>query len=201
MVAKAEMMAPDAVMSVNEAIAKRRSVRSYQPGHVDESGLRSLLEAAVWAPSARHEESWAFAVVQDVKLLKRISDRAKELLAEVNHRDHWPLSQPGIERFSDPGFNIFYNAGTLIVICGTQSGPYVAADCWMAAENLMLAACAADLGTCVIGLAVAALNDPQVKAEMGIPAAMTAIVPIIVGKPYGTTRSSARKPPLILSWR
>ena len=36
--------------------------------------------------------------------------------------------------------NIFYNAGTLIVICGPSAAPFAADDGWLAAENLMIAA-------------------------------------------------------------
>jgi nitroreductase len=39
----------------------------------------------------------------------------------------------------------------LIVICGVI--PWVIEDCALAAENLMLSACAAGLGTCRIGFA------------------------------------------------
>jgi nitroreductase len=55
------------------------------------------------------------------------------------------------------------------VICGKPIGPFVAADCWLAAENLMLAATAHGLATCPIGFALAALGDREVKAELGIP--------------------------------
>jgi nitroreductase len=46
---------------------------------------------------------------------------------------------------------------------------------WLAAENLMLAAHAMGLGTCVIGSAVPALNTPKSKAELNIPSECTAI--------------------------
>jgi hypothetical protein len=57
------------------------------------------------------------------------------------------------------------------------------------------------LGTCPIGLAVAALNSPQWKKELGAPAELTAIAPIIVGKPVGATPPMPRKPPEILYWK
>lgn len=44
------------------------------------------------------------------------------------------------------------------------------ADCWLAAENLMLSACALGLGTCCIGSAIPALNSPEAKSELGISA-------------------------------
>ena len=64
----------------------------------------------------------------------------------------------------------------------------------------MLAACADGLGTCCIGFAVAALNDPNVKAELGMPAGMEAFAPIIVGVPAVVTPLVSRKPPVVLRW-
>ena len=56
------------------------------------------------------------------------------------------------------------------------------------------------LGFCVIGFAVSALNTPEIKAELGIPAECSAIAPIIVGVPSGETPRTTRKEPEILAW-
>ena len=74
------------------------------------------------------------------------------------------------------------------------------ADCWLAAENLMLAAYALELGSCCIGLAVPVFNDAGVKVELGIPADVVAVAPIIVGVPTGATPAVSRKPTDILHW-
>jgi nitroreductase len=194
----------DQSMSVMETIYKRRAVRAYRPDPIDEETVCTLLDAAVRAPTAIHLEPWVFAVVQDRGLLARLSDRAKaaflagaatgESHAAQAHRDHpSPLTQPD--------FNIFYDAGTLIVICAKPMGQFVTADCWLAAENLMLAACALGLATCPIGFAIPILNDPEVKRELGIPLDVTTVAPIIVGVPRGETPATSRKPPEILCWR
>jgi hypothetical protein len=52
---------------------------------------------------------------------------------------------------ADPAFNLFYDAGTLIVVCRRMAGAFADADCWLAVENLMLAATARGLGSCCIG--------------------------------------------------
>ncbi|HXZ25155.1 MAG TPA: nitroreductase family protein, partial [Nitrospiria bacterium] len=139
-------------------------------------------------------------IIQDAAALKRLSDQAKPLFLEAAHRSHLDRGGHTLDRFASPEFNIFYNAGTLIVICGRPGGPFVFADCWLAAENLMLAACAMGLGTCVIGSALPALNAPEVKAGIGIPPDCSAVAPIIVGVPSGETPLSPRKEPVILSW-
>ena len=195
------MITANASSSVLDAIQNRRSVRSYAPLMIDRDSMLSLLRAATWAPTAMHEEPWAFAIIQDKGLLRGLSDRAKELLQEGAHHPERPAIKGSSSHFTDPDFNIFYDAGTLIVIYGKPLGPYVAADCWLAAENLMLAAWAKDLGTCVIGFAIPVLNEPEVKAELAISAELTAVVAIIVGTPRGEVPSTQRKEPQIVAWR
>jgi hypothetical protein len=114
---------------------------------------------------------------------------------------HHPERGHALDFFADPDFNVFYNAGTLIVICGKTAAPYVDADCWLAAENLMLTATSMGLGTCVIGSALSALNTPEWKAELGIPAGLSAIAPVIAGLPGEEGAPTSRKEPWILAWR
>lgn len=186
-------------MTLREAIFGRRSVREYTGQRLDEPTIARLLEAAVRAPTAIHREPWRFLVVQDAARLARVSDRAKLLLADHARRLHEHPGAHGFDPFSRPDFNIFYNAGTLIVICADAANPFGVADCWLAAENLMLMAHAMGLGSCVIGSAVAALNDIGIKAELGIPADLAAVAPIIVGTPSGAGSPTARKAPQVLA--
>lgn len=131
-------------MNVIEAIHARRAVRAYSSRTVDEATVRSLLLAAVHAPTAMNEQSWVFAVVQNREQLARLSDRAKAMLLDQASPDS--KTRQYNSRLQDPEFNIFYDASTLVVIGSRQRGTYTDADCWLAAENLMLAACDAGLG-------------------------------------------------------
>jgi nitroreductase len=193
--------ASPAQISVLDAIYGRQSVRSYTRERLDRATILALLGAAVRAPTAVHAEPWAFVVLQDDAALKHLSDRAKPLFVGEAHRAHLDPGGHLLDIFASPEFNIFYNAGTLIVICAKPVGPFVVADCWLAAENLMLAAGAMGLGTCVIGSAVPALNTSDIKAELGIPAEFSAVAPIIVGHPGGETVPTARKEPRVLIWK
>ena len=183
-------------LSVLDAITSRRAIRAYAPDPIDDATIEALLEAAVQAPTAMHGEPWRFVIVRDHARLARISDRAKALV----------MAEPGIGTYyggilRDPHFNVFYDASTLIIICGATKGAFVTADCWLAAENLMLAATAYGLGTCVIGFAVRALAEPAIRAELGIPPEVVAVAPIIVGVPATMPAPTWRKPPEILAWR
>ena len=187
------------LLNTLEAINRRTSVRAFRGNGISRETVHHLLAAAVRAPTAMHQEPWAFAVVQDRQLLKKLSDRAKPLFVAEMHQAHF--ESDAIRFFEHPDFNVFYNAGTLIVICGKTSNPMAVADCWLAAENLMLAACAMGLGSCVIGSATEALNSPPVKAELDIPEYLQVIAPIIVGVPDEAGNPSPRKEPHILCWK
>jgi nitroreductase len=195
------MSEPTTELSVMKAIHDRRSVRDYAPQPLEEAIIRTLLDAAVWAPTAVHEEPWAFVIVQDKAVLQRLSARAKKIFTAEAENAHPEQARRLLDILAQPDFNIFYNAGTLIIICGRPKGPFVVADCWLAAENLLLAAHSMGLGSCVIGFAVPALNTPEIKAELGIPLECSAIAPIIVGVPSGETPQSTRKDPEIFVWK
>ena len=148
-------------MDINEAIGGRRAVREYTTQTVDEPTIRRLIDAAVQAPSAVNQQPWTFTVVRDQSLLGGVSRDAKAFMLATMpaspHQDHFK------SMLSDPNFQIFYNAPALILISASAQGPWIVEDCALAAENLMLAAYAAGLGTCWIGFAQSFLNTSAGK--------------------------------------
>lgn len=185
-------------MSLYEAILARRSVRSYTTKPLEKGIISSLLEAAIRAPTAMHGEPWAFVIIEDKQLLRNLSDQAKPMLLRMMHHQH----QQAFKLFELPGnqnFNIFYNAGTLILICGNTKIYSSEADCWLATENLILAACAMGLGSCIIGCALPILNLAETKIKLGIPHEFTVVAPIVIGYPDDTPTPTSRKHPRILS--
>jgi nitroreductase len=186
-------------MELNEAIYHRRAVRDYTSRAVDSPTIRELLNFAIQAPSAVNQQPWAFGVFQGKECLRRYSERAKAHLIAVPGA----ISElhPGTEPYADPNFNIFYNAGTVIVIYAGHSRLNPAEDSCLAAQNLMLAAYGLGLGTCPIGLARPWLDLPAVKAELGIPADYAAIFPVIIGYPTKWPDPTPRRAPVILSWK
>jgi len=193
---------PDRPMSVMDAIYARRSVRNFTAQPVSTASIHMLLYAAVQAPTANHAEPWVFAVIQDRKLLDRLSETAKQTLwLQAQGEDADGAARRTVSLISDPDYHVFYNSSTLIILYGKASGPFVAADCWLAAENLMLAACTAGLGSCVIGLAVPALNSPEWKRLLDIPMELTAYAPILIGHPAEAAMPQTRKPPDVICWK
>lgn len=187
--------------NVFEAILARRSVRIYTAEIPDTTVVNTLLEAAVRAPTAAHEEPWAFVVIQQRPLLKRLSGLVGRHSTD-SHLHHpfrgFPLAAAEQD---DTETDIFHGANTLIVICARKDMPFATADCWLATENLMLAACDLGLGSCVIGSSIQMLNAAQVKQELGIPLEYSVVAPVVVGVPAEETSATSREAPLILAWR
>ena len=64
-------------MKVIEAIAERRSIRSFSGQPVEEEKLLRVLEAGRLAPSARNMQDWKFVVVKDPGLRRRLAEAAR----------------------------------------------------------------------------------------------------------------------------
>jgi nitroreductase len=97
---------------------------------------------------------------------------------------------------SQSGYDVFHGAGALITIYAATPGDVP--DCYLAAENLMLAASASGLGTCPIGLALPLMNRRAVKDELGVPENLVAALPIVVGHPAERPHATTRNPPRVL---
>ncbi len=63
-----------------QLVQGRRSIRRYQARPIDPRLLETLLEAAIWAPSAHNRQPWRFCVVT--------SDAAKQALS-AQMAEHW----------------------------------------------------------------------------------------------------------------
>ncbi len=180
-------------MDLFDAIKLRRATRGYSPKPVDKAAVHALLDAAIHAPSANNLQPWSFVVIQDRALLREISEEAKDALA---HDPHWKSHLP----LTDPAFDIFYGAGTLVVICSKREGFCPVGDCYLAGENLMLAATAAGLATCPIGLARDVLQSPAMKKRLAVPPEEQPVLPIAVGYPAVSMPKTERARPKVHRW-
>jgi nitroreductase len=181
-------------MDLKEAIYTRRAVREFRAEAVDPATIRKLIDAAIQAPSAVNEQAWSFSVVRDKAVLARISDQAK---AHMVRTPPVGLAFHHFNDLNDPEFNIFYHAPVLIVISSKTDTQWTLENCALAAENLMLSARAAGLGTCWIGFAQTWLQTPEGKVALEVPAGYIPVAPIIVGHPKSAPPPVPRKEPEI----
>ncbi len=185
-----------APMQLSEAIHSRRAVRAYTSERLEEGLVRTLIDAAIHAPSAMNRQPWSFCVIQDQEKLKRISDEAKAHMLRTTAAGL--ASAHFAETLGNAAFQIFYHAPTLILISATDAGQWGVIDCALAAQNLMLAATDAGLGSCWIGFAQGWLETRDAKTFLGLPEEHVPVAPIIVGHPASQPPAVPRRDPEIL---
>lgn len=184
----------DAVTEVFDAIYQRRAIRRYSDEPVTRIEIEGLLEAAIMAPSATNAQPWAFVVLQGPDELARYAREGRDLLMSAS------CGGGGLfEMVAAPDFELFHDAPAVIVIYATYAN--AVAECFLAAENLMLAAWAMGLGTCPIGLARALFELDRVKVELKIPPSWTHALAIAVGHPTGEAAPTSRRAALVVTWR
>lgn len=64
------------MLTVKEAIERRRSIRQFKPDPVPEEALDQILEAARLAPSASNRQPWRFQVIKDPALRQKLYEEA-----------------------------------------------------------------------------------------------------------------------------
>lgn len=184
-------------MDVFEAISARQSTRAYLPDPPPDETIAALIEAAIRAPCAVGRQAWRFTVIANRRRLGEIAEQAKGYMTAKR-----PLALPEslYDKLADPDFPLFYGAPVLIVIAATTTGPWIEADCALAAENLMLAATAKLMGSCWIGLSQPFLNTPEGRALAGLAPDAFAIAPIVVGFPREAPAAPSERRPPVVDW-
>jgi len=150
-------------MDLQDAIRGRRSIRAFRNEEVPRDLLAQLIEAAIWAPSASNAQTWRFVIATEPKRIRSIKTVSPGLLG-------------------DPA--------AVIAVCqdltkarakgGSLGETFLApVDAAMATENLLLAAYAEGLGTCVI----ASFHRGAVGRVLGLPEGIEPMLLISVGWP------------------
>ena len=62
------------MLTVMEAIQRRRSIRKFKPDPVPDELINQILEAARLAPSGSNRQPWRFQIIKDPALKERISN-------------------------------------------------------------------------------------------------------------------------------
>jgi nitroreductase len=185
-------------MELSKALYGRRATREYTPEPVERAQLDALIDAAIQAPSAMNLQPWGFCILRNTAMMDRISREANALMLKspLPTSPHHHLA----DMLGNPEFHIFYHAPVLILICAIGGGPWPPIDCTLAAQNLMLAAHGAGLGSCWIGLAQGWLETDAGRAALDLPENWQPVAPIIIGHPRGITPAPPRNKPE-LRWR
>lgn len=140
-------------MEFYDVVKRRRSVRKFKPDNVDESIVKRILEAGMWAPSAGNLQPWRFVVVRDKKLKEQLA----KVHTEYSHKA-WSKFKPEVAKdLASRGGSwrkeYLVDVPVWIIVCyklTIQKGfdETAFASTWCAIENMLLAATAEGLGCC-----------------------------------------------------
>ncbi|WP_297639095.1 nitroreductase family protein [uncultured Clostridium sp.] len=167
-----------------KTILNRRSTRVFGEGNVKEEDIRTIMEAAVSAPSSMNTQSWHFSVIQNKEILNKLSEDAKNV-AKCFDNEH-------IKKLANnEKFNIFYNAPVAIIVSAEEKAYESEINCAIASQNILLAAESLNLASCWIGF-VGILFQSQreedksilesYKEKLGIPEGFKPLHAIILGQ-------------------
>lgn len=142
-----------------ENIFSRKSVRKYLPKPVEKEKLELILKAGMAAPSGKDVRPWEFIVIDDRATL----DSMAAVLPYAKMLKEAPMA---------------------IVVCGdTTKSSYWYVDCSAAAQNILLAAEALELGAVWTATYPYAERMEVVKQYTGIPDEINSLCVIPVGYP------------------
>jgi len=143
-----------------ELIKNRRSLRRYQPEAVPRQIIESILDAAIWAPSAHNRQPWRFAVIEQAATKDKLASSMGARLRSDLTADHVPKAI--IEKDVSRSYDRIISAPVIIVLClsmsdmdsysddGRNANEYTMAvqSTAMAGQNLLLVAPSLGLGAC-----------------------------------------------------
>ena len=182
-------------------IFDRRSVRDFLPDSVPDHVIRELIAAGTYAPSAVNKQPWRFVVIKNRALMKKLSEKAKELWMAKDTSAANPEIIKLANMVSRPGYDIFYNAPLLVMIFAHPDAFSPQIDCALAAENMMLAARSLGMGSCWIGLASPLGLVPGIMNELGVPDGRKLVGSLIFGLPANPKQKAPKRDEdVILNW-
>jgi nitroreductase len=159
------------IMTVEEAIRTRHSVRSYSGKPVEKDKLVQLLEAARIAPSAGNRQEWRFIVVTDEGKRKKLGRAAAG--------------------------QTFVGEAPCVIACCAETDEHrmrcgqlcYPIDIAIAIDHITLRAVELGLGTCWIG----AFSEDEVKKLLNIPDSVRVVELLTLGYPAdGSVREKSR---------
>ena len=160
-----------------EKLLERRSVRKYKPEQITEEQLDAVLEAGLYAPTAKNNQKPVMVAVRD----KETRDLLSKINAEI------------MDVETDP----FYGAPCVIVVLAdpTIYGGWVC-DGSLMMGNLMNAAYAVGLGSCWIHRAEQVFDSPEGKEllkKWGLSENLRGVGNCILGYPKEVPAARPRK--------
>jgi nitroreductase/putative intracellular protease/amidase/ketosteroid isomerase-like protein len=158
--------------NVLQVLKTRRTVRSFRPDAIPDEHLKSILEAARFAPTAGNQQPWTFLVIRDRAKLDRLQRDALEWYLERQKAGagQGPAAEDASLRqtLSEILAHVL-SAPVYVAVLVDSAAPYpewITYDGTLAVANLMTAARALGYGT---GFFTTFFPEERMRTFFGIP--------------------------------
>ncbi len=186
---------------------RRRSCRLFTDELLSKQTLEQLIDQARYAPTPTNSRNVRFLVLNDkeaigqlarwttayyLRLERRLANPLIRLAISMTvgfktvraYRYHFPMIAEVFRDTQNGEDRLFYGAPAVIIACASGMPHIAVASCNQSAMQLMLAAEAAELGTCFNGYALTALfRRKNIRKKIGIPQGYTPGAVLAVGRP------------------
>lgn len=193
-----------------EGLSTTRSIRRFLPDPIPDELLRTVLEAATWAPSGSNTQNWRLLVIRDAEQRRQIGEIYRKGFFTFYPRERLEAeTDPSRQRMMAGAVYLADTLGTeppvLVMFCqnrprgeslNSPSGrnPWTrGSSIYLAVQNLLLAARASGLGGCLT--TVHLIYEAEAKAVLGIPDDVDTFALVPLGYPRDRFGPLRRKPP------
>jgi len=192
-------------MDFFEVVTTQRAIRRLKPDPIPEAALRQIMDAAICAPSGGNRQGWSFVIVRDGAKRARLGELYREAWGELMKVPYYrdaasaPPNSPAGKMLASARHlgEHLGEAPVLVLACialdpGVKPTLTTGASIYPAVQNLMLAARALGIGSCIT--TIHKFRDAQVKELLGIPADVETAALIPLGYPLGKFGRPPRRP-------
>lgn len=156
-------------MDIYSLIQSRRSIRAYEAGRpVPPETLDRILEAGCWAASGKNLQNWRFFVLTGAKRDEYLKFSQKSWLALKDRLEK--RLKPSLYKFTERFFFTLGDAPVVVIAfaeVNAQDHPQTQiGNVYLAVQNMVLAAQAEGLGTCIMGSPLEV--EAEVRAFLGV---------------------------------
>jgi len=189
-------------------MASRRSCRNFTGEPVPRPVLEDLVKIGTTAPSGTNSQGWTFTTLPSRAAVMKLGNAVGAFFKRINRMAENPLLRHGLRLIGRPELAGYYRdyhqsvaegladweergrdrllhgAPAVIIVGSIPGGSCPAEDALLATQNILLAAHAMGLGTCLIGFAVSAMQkDGRIKDLLKIPREENVHAVIAIGHP------------------
>jgi nitroreductase len=192
-------------MDFFDVVTTQRAIRRLKTDPIPDAALRQIMDAAICAPSGGNRQGWSFVVVRDPAKRARLGELYREAWSELMQVPYYrdaasapPDSPAGRMLASARHLGQHLGEAPVLILAGIALDPgaqptlTTGASIYPAVQNIMLAARALGIGSCIT--TIHRFRDAQVKELLGIPSDVETAALIPLGYPLGKFGRPPRRP-------